>query len=151
MYSTCTVQCTRNSQQPQIKFSEGKILHRKMHRSHLFWWFLCVCVFFLLKQLIAFWNNTLFTFHFSKELHVTIVTSKIYNFCLWVDSRGNFFIWRSCCEHPYDNEIDIDLCFPVTRKAAKHSTLLMKYLQILRGKGPRFVHAILKHLNSLPI
>lgn len=130
------VQLTGNSQQPQLKFLEEKIIHRKMHRLSL--------VFLSLKQPITFWNNTLFAFHFSKELHVTIVTSHIYNSCLREDSRGNSFIQRSCCEHLYDNRVDIDLCL--------WSKFYLAYEVFANSprKRAQIVHHILKHLNYMP-
>lgn len=118
------VQLAGKSQQRQLKFAEEKIIHRKMHRLSLF--------FLSLKQLVAFWNNTLFAFHFSNELHVTIVTNNIYNSCLWEDSRGNSFIQRSCCEHPYNNRVDTDLCLPVIKTLPS----LLSIYKFSKEKGP---------------
>lgn len=118
------VQLTGNAQQPQLKFVEEKIIHRKTHRLSLF--------FLSLKEPIAFWNNMLFAFHFSKELRVTIVTGNIYNSCLQEDSRGNSFIRRSCYEHPYDSRVDIDLCLPVIQTLP----CLWSISKFFKEKGP---------------
>jgi len=85
----------------------------------------------------------LFAFHLSKELCVTIVTSNIYNSCLWEASRGNVFIQRSCCEPLSDNRVDTYLCL--------WSKLYLAYEVFANSprKRAQIVHHILKDLNYL--